>query len=323
MISISSYRNEKNDSFSNRLEERLISFLHTDIKNNSFSNRFEERLISFLHIDMKEERHFESCMIIYDLDNHLYNFWIKTSLFFSDSSFFEMRTHRFLKLDIIVFWNETSSLFEMRHHCFFLLIYFDHDVTFYNIYDHWWVSLSHASDDMQRNFSSVWKKSKTIFWWERIENLMKIMNWEIENLIKMTFARSFLSINNLRTIIIQCHFCMNLMTCKENFSSVWKNSKTIFWWERIENLIKMINWEIEDWIKMKSARSSLSINHSRTIIIQCRFYMQLMIFKEIFHLYEKIRKRFSNEKRSRTWSKWWIEKSRTWSKWSLHALLSR
>jgi hypothetical protein len=49
-------------------------FLYSDIKNDSFSNRFKERLISFLHIDIKEERHFESCMIIYDPYNYLYYF---------------------------------------------------------------------------------------------------------------------------------------------------------------------------------------------------------------------------------------------------------
>ncbi len=72
---------------------------------------------------------------------------------------------------------------------FFLWLIFDHHITFYNIYDHWWVSLLHAFDDMQRNFSSVWKNSKTILWCKKIEKLIKMMNWEIEDLIKMKSAR--------------------------------------------------------------------------------------------------------------------------------------
>jgi hypothetical protein len=177
MIKISSYRNKKNDSF---------------------SNKFEERLISFLRIDMKEKRHFESCMIKIrkmilfqtnlkkdwflffiliwkknNIPNHVWLLIIYIIIYITSEwtyRFFSL-IHRFLKWELIAFffwliafWNETSSFFEMRHRCFFLLIHLDHHITFYNIYNHWWVSFLHAFDDMQRNFSSVWKNPKTIFW---------------------------------------------------------------------------------------------------------------------------------------------------------------
>jgi hypothetical protein len=121
----------------------------------------------------------------------------------------------------------------MRHHRFFFLTHLEYHVTFYNIYDHRSMSLSHTLDDMQENFFICMKKSENDSLIEEIENLMKMMNWKIENLIKIKSARFSFSINHFHTIIIECHFRMNLMTCKKNFSFVWKNSKTIFW---------MMNW---------------------------------------------------------------------------------
>jgi hypothetical protein len=99
----------------------------------------------------------------------------------------------------------------------FFLIHFDHYIILYNIYDQRWMSFSYESDDMQRNFFICMKKFENDSLIEEIENLMKMMNWEIENLIKMKSARFSFSINHFHTIIIECHFRMNLMTCKKNF----------------------------------------------------------------------------------------------------------
>jgi hypothetical protein len=46
---------------------------------------------------------------------------------------------------------------------------------------------------------------------------MKMMNRKIEDLIKIKFARLSFSTNHSHTIIVECHFLMNLMTCKEIF----------------------------------------------------------------------------------------------------------
>ncbi len=116
-------------------------------------------------------------IIIYMTSEWTHRFFFLIHRFLKwDHRFFSL-IHRFLKWEIIAFWDETSSLFEMRHHRFFFLIHFEHHITFYNIYNYWCVSLSYASDDMQRNFLSVWKKSKTILWSRRSETWWK---WWIE-----------------------------------------------------------------------------------------------------------------------------------------------
>ncbi len=102
--------------------------------------------------------------------NEVLNWWIAFFLWLiafwsKDSSLFKIKTHRFieiethrflkwelialLKWELIAFWNENSSFFSLTH--------FDHHITFYNTYDHRWVSISHTSDDIQGNFSICMK----------------------------------------------------------------------------------------------------------------------------------------------------------------------
>jgi hypothetical protein len=79
----------------------------------------------------------------------------------------------------------------------------------------------------------------------------------------LDFDHHFISI--ISTISVECHFRMNLMTCKKIFPSVWKNPKTVFWSKTSKTWWKW--WiEIENLIKMKSARlfffdKSLSYDH--------------------------------------------------------------
>jgi hypothetical protein len=112
------------------------------------------------------------------------------------------------------------------------------------------------------------KKSENDSLIEKVENLMKMMNWEIENSVKLKSADLSLSINHFRTIIVECHFCMNLMTCKQNFSFVWKNSKTIFW-----------EWT-EWWIFIKF---SISIHHFQQVLDS----LDQEILFGFFHIDEK------------------------------------
>jgi hypothetical protein len=96
----------------------------------------------------------------------------------------------------------------------------DHHTTPYNTYDHRSVPISHTPDGMQGKFSIWMKKSENGPLIEWVGDLVKMMDWGVGDLIKMKPARPPLSINHPRTIIIQCHFRMDLMTCKENFPSV-------------------------------------------------------------------------------------------------------
>jgi hypothetical protein len=86
-------------------------------------------------------------------------------------------------------------------------------------------------------------------------------NWnENSSFFKIRHHRFFFlisiitSLSIIFTINVKCHFRKNLMTCKEIFSSAWKNPKTIFWLKTSKTWWKW--WiEIENLIKMKSARS--------------------------------------------------------------------
>ncbi len=81
---------------------------------------------------------------------------------------------------------------------FFSLIDLDYHITFYNIYDHRWVSLSYEPDDMQEKLFICIKKSENDLLIEKIEVLMKMMNREsrtwwkfIIQFITRFFERSF------------------------------------------------------------------------------------------------------------------------------------
>ncbi len=141
------------------------------------------------------------------------------------------------------------------------------------------------NDSLIEKIKNLMKKMN----WE-IENLIKMMNREIENLIKMKSARSFLSINHFCTIIIQCHFCMNLMTCKIFFSSVWKNSKTIF-----RMMIWMIDFHqvLDFWfiifIKLSISQFIIFIKFSTSLIERSfsNFFIQMKNFFACHQMYAK------------------------------------
>jgi hypothetical protein len=97
----------------------------------------------------------------------------------------------------------------------------------YNIYDHRWMPFSYEPDDLQEKFSICMKKSENDSLIEGVENLMKMMNRNRGLDQNEACAPPPSSINHPRTIIVECHFRTDLMTCKENFPSVWKNPKTV------------------------------------------------------------------------------------------------
>jgi hypothetical protein len=72
-------------------------------------------------------------------------------------------------------------------------------------------------DDMQGNFSICMKKSENGPLIGGVGDLMKMVDRGIGDLIKMKPARPPFSINHPHTIIVECHFRMDLMTCKRNF----------------------------------------------------------------------------------------------------------
>jgi hypothetical protein len=72
------------------------------------------------------------------------------------------------------------------------------------------------------------------------------------------FNHHFISI--ISTIIVDCRFRMNLITCKKNFASVWKNLETIFW-----------EWT-EWWIFIKSSTfDSWFLSRPRSLRSENRF----------------------------------------------------
>jgi hypothetical protein len=137
----------------------------------------------------------------------------------------------------------------------------------------------------------------------KIENLMKMMNWEIENLIKMKSARFSLSINYFRTIIIECHFYMNLMTCKKFFLFVWKNSKMI-----LQVMIWMINFHqiLDFWfiifIKFSTFQFIIFIKSSISFIRRSfsNLFIQMKNFFACHQMYAKATL-ISNRRYYRKW----------------------
>jgi hypothetical protein len=185
-------------------------------------------------------RHFES----YD---HLYDpwmrCWIDESLFPSDPSLFEMRTHRFiemrthrfiemrthrfLKWEPIAFSNENPSLFEMRTHRFFSLTHLDHHTTPYNTYDHRWVPISHTPDDMQGNFLICMKTDqKTVFEFFHTDgkislNVIRCMRNRHSTMIVCIIKSDVMIEMSQRKKAMGPHF-------KKRWVSIWKSDESSF-----------------------------------------------------------------------------------------------
>jgi hypothetical protein len=72
----------------------------------------------------------------------------------------------------------------------------------------------------KEKFSICMKKSENGPLIGGVRDLVKMVNRGIGDLVKMKPARPPSSINHPHTIIIECHFRMNLMACKKIFPSV-------------------------------------------------------------------------------------------------------
>jgi hypothetical protein len=137
----------------------------------------------------------------------------------SSSAQTDTKTHRFLKWRFIAFWNENSSLFEIKIHHFFSLIHLDHHITFYNTYDHRWVSILHTFDDIQENFFICMKK---------IENGL-LIDFHTDEKISLHVIRCTRNWHSTMIVdIIEIDVIIEMSQKKKRWVLIWKSDEFLF-----------------------------------------------------------------------------------------------
>ncbi len=99
----------------------------------------------------------------------------------------------------------------------------DHHFIPYKTFDHRWVLISHAPDDMGKKISICMRNSKNRPLDIRVVDLMKMNEWWIEDLMKISHTTT---IKSPHTIIVGCRFHMHLMAWEKNFHLYAKFQKT-------------------------------------------------------------------------------------------------